>query len=224
MCNRYRSTKSPSQLKLAFSTANLPNFPPNYNAAPTQSLPVVRYNAETRERSLDLLRWGLVPRWAKDLKIGVQCLNARSETITTKPAFRDAFKRRRCIVPADGFYEWLHEDGGKVKKPFAFLPADDGVFGFAGLWENWQDPAGEWIRTYTIVTGEPNEAVAPFHDRMPVILEPHRYGTWLGEVDASPDELIGMLKPFPANRMRIIPASPRVNSVKNNDAQLLDAA
>jgi putative SOS response-associated peptidase YedK len=150
----------------------LPNYPARFNIAPTDPVLTVRFNPKTTERTLDALRWGLLPHWVKDLKDGSRMINARAETLATQPAFRDAFKARRCIIPASGFYEW--QKIGAVKQPHAIVPEADPIFAFAGLWENWRDRAAgesaEWIRTWAIIAGEPNELVAPIHNRMPVIL------------------------------------------------------
>ena len=201
------------------------NIEPRYNLAPTQQALVVRSNPETKERTLDPLRWGLVPHWAKDLSIGSKCINARAEGIAKLPSFRDAFRRRRCLIPASGFYEWAKTKPAKT--PYAIVPKDEPIFAFAGLWENWRDKAAgdsaEWIRTCTIITGEPNELVRPIHDRMPVILPREAWAKWLGEESAFADELRALLKPYPAERMRAYPISTRVNSVKNDEPSLLKA-
>src|SRR5438477_11274422 len=149
--------------------------------APTQDILAVRFNPETKERALDMLRWGLVPYWAKDIKIGFSLINAKAETVAEKPAFREAFTKRRCIIPADGFYEWKKLDA-KTKQPYAIVMKDRSVFGFAGLWERWKDKvSGEIVQSCAIVTTEPNEVCAPIHNRMPVILSPENYARWLGE-------------------------------------------
>ena len=185
----------------------------------------MRFNPETRERSLDVLRWGLVPHWAKDLAFGNRCINARAETVQMTPAFRDAFKSRRCIIPASGFYEW--KKVGKAKQPFAIVPTDEPLFAFAGLCENWRNRAGgesaEWIRTCAIITGEPNELVAPIHDRMPVILDRSAWAKWLGDKLAEREELPALLRrPYPATLMRAYPVSKRVNSPRDDDEALIE--
>ena len=222
MCGRFVQKTPLGDIRVLFETANpVPNMAPRYNAAPTDSLAVVRFNPQTQARSLDLLRWGLVPLWAKDPSFGPKCINARSETVATNTIFRDAFARRRCLVPADGFYEW-QKKGGKTQ-PFAIVPAD-GVFAFAGLWERWKNPAdGSILRSFTIVTGRPNDLCAPIHDRMPVILPPAAWLLWLGEREASPDELLALLVPYPAETMRAYPVGPRVGNVRNDDPALLNA-
>jgi putative SOS response-associated peptidase YedK len=168
------------------------------NIAPTDFVLTVRFNPETKERSLDALRWGLVPRRATDLKIGSRMINARAEGVAILPAFRDAFKSRHCIIPPSRFYEW--KKTGAAKQPYAIVPEGDPLFAFAGLWENWRDrsasESAEWIRTSTIITGEPNDLVAPIHNRMPVILRHEAWSTWLGEEPASTNELLALLKPL----------------------------
>jgi putative SOS response-associated peptidase YedK len=190
----------------------------------------VQYRADARHpdgavqsRDQDALRWGLVPHWAKELSFGNRCINARAETVSTTPAFRDAFKSRRCIIPASGFYEWRRD--GKTKTPYAIVPADEPLFAFAGLWENWRDKSqegAEWIRTAAIITGEPNELLAPIHNRMPVILPREAWAKWIGEEAARKEELQALLRPFPAEQMRAYPISTRVNTPKNDDAELLE--
>jgi putative SOS response-associated peptidase YedK len=224
MCGRFVQKTPLGDIQVLFETENpVPNAPPHYNAAPTQDLAVVRYNPQTRTRALDLLHWGLVPLWAKDRRrFDARCINARSETIATQPAFRDAFERRRCLVPADAFYEWQKTEDGKTL-PYAIVPAT-GLFAFAGLWERWRDPAanGAILRSFAIVTGLPNELCAPIHDRMPVILPPDAWKLWLGEVEASAEELRSLLRPYPAELMRVYPIGPAVGNVKNDEPSLLD--
>jgi len=173
-----------------------------------------------------VLRWGLVPHWSKALSIGTKLINARVEGIDTKPPFRDAFRQRRCLIPASGFYEWKTTPGGK--QPFAIVPRDEPLFAFAGLWENWRDKAAgegaEWIRSCTIITGAPNDLCAPIHDRMPVILPSHAWPRWLGEEESASGELLALLKPYPASHMRAYPIGARVGAVKNDDESLLEPA
>ncbi|WP_119459738.1 SOS response-associated peptidase [Rhodospirillaceae bacterium SYSU D60014] len=226
MCGRYTNALTWREIVRLYritepSAANAPNLEPRYNLAPTQSAPVVRHNPETGGRSLDMLRWGLVPHWAKDMSIGNKLINARAEGIDTKPSFRSAFAKRRCLVPAGGFYEWKKE--GTKKQPYAIALKSGEPMSFAGLWENWQDPdSGEWIRTFTIVTTEANEFLAPLHNRMPVILHPTAHSLWLGETPAKPDTLKALLKLYPADEMQAWPVSTRVNNVRNEQADLWD--
>jgi putative SOS response-associated peptidase YedK len=221
MCGRLFQITPPAETARTFGTANPPpNVPPRYNGAPTQDILVVRFNPETGERSLDPLHWGLIPIWAKERKIGVSAINARAETIAGKPLFRDAFAKRRCIVPADGFYEWKAAADGK--QPYAVALADGGQMPFAGLWERWRDSAsGEIVRSFTIVTTRANERLAELHERMPVILEQRDIAKWLGEEPASVDDLKSLLRPYPAERVRLWPVDRRVNNVRNDDGELI---
>jgi putative SOS response-associated peptidase YedK len=186
--------------------------------------PIVRLNDETNHREVAMLRWGLIPFWAKDAKIAYSTINARSETITTSPIFREAIKRRRCLVPADAFYEWQKLDAptkSKPKQPYAIAVNHQEIFAFAGLWETWKDKINDRrIETFTILTTDPNELMEPFHDRMPVILDPQDYQRWLAPAD--PAHLpIDLLRPYPAKKMRSWKVSDRVGNVRNNDSELL---
>jgi putative SOS response-associated peptidase YedK len=225
MCGRFQSSLPPEEIARLFRTRNaVPNYPARYNVAPTDPVLVVRRNAKTGERSLDLLRWGLVPHWEKNLSSGAKRINARAETVDKTPAFRDAFALRRCLIPASGFYEWKKE--GKARLPYAIMPADRPVFAFAGLWENWRDRAGgedaPWVRSCTIVTGPASALVAPIHDRMPVILDEGDWAKWLGDEPAERAELLSLLRPAPVERLRIHSVGPRVNNVRNDDAGLIE--
>jgi putative SOS response-associated peptidase YedK len=194
------------------------NMPPRYNGAPSQDMLVIRQNHETGERSLDPLKWGLIPYWCKDPKGGRKPINAKAETVATLPTFRDAYRKRRCIAPVDGFYEWKAIKGQKTKQPCAIAMKDGSPFGIAGLWENWKDPAtGEWIRTFAVVTTDANKMVADIHNRMPAILAPTDYERWLSD-DPDPRDL---LRPFPADQMRMWPISTRVNKPENDDAAII---
>jgi putative SOS response-associated peptidase YedK len=222
MCGRFSVSLPPEEVARYFQiTGGLPNFPPRYNMAPTQEAPVIRLNPETGKRQLDLLRWGLVPSWAKDVKVGSRLINARAETMANRAAFKAAFtKGRRCIVPANGFFEW--RTIGDRKQPMFITLRSGAPMGFAGLWENWKDPQGQWLRTFTIVTGEPNELVAPIHNRMPVILRQDDYAIWLGETPADAEALSAACRPYPAEDMRAYAISTRVNSSRNDDAGILE--
>jgi putative SOS response-associated peptidase YedK len=222
MCGRFVQKTPLGEIHVLFDVAGpVPNLAPRYNAAPTDHLAVVRFNPQTRTRALDLLRWGLVPLWAKDPSFGPKAINARSETIATSNIFRDAFERRRCLVPADGFYEW-QKRGGRTQ-PYAIVPAGGGVFAFAGLWERWKNPRdGSILRSFTIVTGKPNALCAPIHDRMPVILPPASWPVWLGETEAATTALLALLRPYPDELMRAYPIGPRVGNVRNDDPALLE--
>jgi putative SOS response-associated peptidase YedK len=223
MCGRVRLSSDVSEIKLVFSIPPdrpTPNFPPSWNVAPTDPLPIVRFEPKARERSLDVMRWGLVPFWAKDLKVGFANINAKAEGIENKPAFREAFQRRRCLVPVDNFYEWKKTETGK--QPYAIALADRGLMALAGLWENWRSPAGEWVRSFAIVTTEPNELCAGLHDRMPVVLARDNWPVWLGEEPAIVPQLKALLAPYSSEAMTCWPVSPRVGNVKNNDPSLIE--
>jgi putative SOS response-associated peptidase YedK len=190
---------------------------PRYNIAPTQPVPVIRQHPKEPLRKLSLMRWGLIPSWAKDSSGAASMINARAETAATKPAFRDAIKSRRCLIPADGFYEWLRT--GKTKQPYCFEVNEGELFAFAGLWEGWKDPSGQWVKSCSILTTTPNPVTAAVHDRMPVILDPDAYDLWLdpgmNDVDAASE----LLKPLDARLMRGYPVSTRINSVANDDEE-----
>lgn len=220
MCGRYFLQRGPAWVARYFETVNpLPNLAPSWNRAPTQDGPVVRRHPETGQRHLDALRWGLVPRWAKDPAIGSRMINARSETAAEKLAFRDAFAKRRCLVVADGFYEWLAE--GRSKQPYAVAMADGGPMPLAGLWEGWRGPDGAVVRSFTILTTEANAKLRAVHERMPVILPREAWGAWLGEEPADQAALLALCRPCPAEAVIAWPVSPRVNKVAENDAALL---
>ncbi len=218
MCGRYLATTSPDELRRIFATQNdTPNWQPTWNMAPTQDGPVVRRHPETGARQLDLLRWGLLPHWVRgDPKKTRQPINARAETVATLPTFRDAFARRRCIVPIDGFYEWQVRPEGK--QPHAVARADGRIMALAGIWEGWRGPDGQAIRTYAVVTTTAADTLGHLHERMPVILEEADWAAWLGEAPGDPAAL---LRPSGAP-LRIWPVSGRVNSVRNNGPELIE--
>ena len=216
MCGRYLITTPVEAIRQIFEVHEWPNLAPRYNVAPTQSVPIIRRGDGGRE--LVTVRWGLVPFWAKDLKIGARMINAKAETVAEKPAFRDGYKRRRCLVLADGFYEWKKIDGGK--QPYLIRLKAAQPFAFAGLWADWTDKgSGERVETCTIITTEPNALTATIHNRMPAILAPEAYDLWL-----DPDAVDGrtLLGPYPAEAMEAFPVSPRVGNVKNDDPTLID--
>jgi putative SOS response-associated peptidase YedK len=198
MCGRVHLSSGVSEIKLVVSIPShrpTPNFPPSWNVAPTDQVPVVRFDRKAGERSLDLLGWGLVPYWAPDTKVGFANINAKAEGIESRPAFREAFQRRRCLVPVDNFYEWAKTAVGK--QPYAIALADRRLMALAGLWENWRSPAGEWIRSFAIITTTPNELGARLHNRMPVVLKPEAWAVWLGQEQADVPDLKTLLAPFP---------------------------
>src|SRR5438067_4729545 len=223
MCGRAKLETDVSEIKIAFRIPPeypVPNFPPSWNIAPTDNLPIVRYDQKAGSRTLDLMRWGLVPYWAKDIKIGFSTIYAMAETVEVKPVFRDAFQRRRCIVPVDNFYEWKKLDA-KTKQPYAIALADRSLMALAGLWETWRSPAKETIWSFTIVTTTPNELCRELHNRMPVILPPETWSTWLGEEPAEPELLKSLLVPY-TGAMTCWAVSARVGNVKNNDRSLIE--
>jgi putative SOS response-associated peptidase YedK len=218
MCGRYRLSRRKETIEEHFdSVSGEEEWNPRYNIAPTQPIPVIRQNPKEPVRELSLLRWGLIPSWAKDASVAAQMINARSETASTKPAFRDALKSRRCLIPADGFYEWKRD--GKTKQPFCFEVNQGQLFAFAGLWDRWKDPSGNWIKTCSILTTTPNAVASGVHDRMPVILDPHDYDVWLDPRMRDVEAASELLKPYSAERMRCYPVSTRINHVVNDDEE-----
>lgn len=197
-----------------------PPFAPSYNIAPQSVQPIVRLGRDTGDREFALMRWGLVPFWARDAKIGYSTINARAEEAAAKPAFREALRKRRCLVPADAFYEWEHSDP-KNKRPFAFALRSGQPYAFAGIWESWRPKEGQPIETFSILTTDANQVVEPIHNRMPVILDPKDYDRWLepATIERLP---LDLLRAFPAEQMISWPVSSRVGNVKNNEPDLLD--
>jgi putative SOS response-associated peptidase YedK len=211
MCGRYTLTLDPAELQDLFDLAEPApaSLAPRYNIAPSQPVAVIANGAERR---LELFRWGLIPSWAKDSKIGNQLINARSETVAEKPAFRTALKRRRCLILADGFYEWKREGARSAHKTPMYFQLEKGQpFAFAGLWETWTGPDQVPVRSCTILTTRPNALVEPVHDRMPVILSPNTYADWLSAGELPPVQIQALLQPYGA-RMRVVTVSPLVNS------------
>jgi putative SOS response-associated peptidase YedK len=202
------------------------SFRDSWNVAPTTINPVCRLDKDG-QRDVAMLRWGLLPVWAKDLKFGMSCINARDlddkgKTVAERPAFKAAFNSRRCLVPANLFYEWQKGADPKVKQPYAIGLRDGSPMSFAGLWEWWKDRAsGEEVETYTIVTTSPNALMAQLHDRMPVILAPEDWPAWLGEVETTAEQRLALLRPYPAEQMTAWPVDVRVGNVRNNDADLI---
>ncbi len=218
MCGRFTLTLDPVELREAFDLGEMPPvWVPRYNVAPSQPVAVV---TDPVNRAVDFMRWGLVPSWAKDISIGNKLINARSETLMEKPSFRTAFARRRCLILADGFYEWQKLAGVKKSSlPFLFQLLDRKPFAFAGLWEFWQSPEGDALKSCTIITCEPNELVAPVHDRMPVILDQKTAWGWL---QAAPlTQLTSFLKPYPAEQMRAYPVNRWVSDPNRDDPSLI---
>lgn len=219
MCGRFSLFDSTEILGREFGIPVGIELPSRYNVAPTQEIAAVRSRPDGGGRELVLLRWGLIPYWAKDPSIGARMINARAETVSVMPAFRDAFRSRRCIVPASGFYEWQKQ--GRVKQPYHIRLRERGVMALAGLWERWQGAGVEPIESCTVLTTESNELVAPLHDRMPVILSPENYDRWLDPFVNDPAALRPLLAPFPPNLLVADPVSRRLNDPAADDASLL---
>ena len=221
MCGRYTLTHREAEklaAELGVPVDQLADYKPRYNIAPTQRQLIVRIEFEDREALR--ARWGLINRWAKDAKTGYRTINARAETVHQRPAFRDAFKKRRCVVPADGFYEWTGPKAARM--PLWFHRPDGGLLLFAGLYESWQPEPDVWEPTYTIITTDANETVGQVHNRMPVILPEDRIDDWLHPREEDVDKLRGFLVPAANDLITSTPVSPRVNSVKNDDPDLLE--
>jgi putative SOS response-associated peptidase YedK len=210
MCGRFAQKSPAKKIAKQFKVEEVPPLAERYNVAPTQMILGIREEGVTREATF--FKWGLVPRWAKDPGIGNKLINARSETVEEKPSFREAFRRRRCIIPADGFYEWKREGGRK--QPFFFKLKDERPFGFAGLWDRWEGEDGKVINSCTILTTEANDVLRPIHDRMPVILHPEDYGRWLGGEERERALLRELLCPYPEKEMTGYPVSQAVNSTR----------
>jgi putative SOS response-associated peptidase YedK len=217
MCGRYLLMSSGDGLASWFGYDGGPALSARYNIAPSQPIAVVRTNADAK-RECALARWGLIPSWAKDTSIAAHTINARAETLAEKPAFRTAFRRRRCLVPADGFYEWLKS--GKKKLPHAILPKDHQPLAFAGLWDHWQGPGGQEIESATIVTTQANELLRPLHERMPVILPREQYVVWL-DPRRQEDELLSLLAPYPDELLRLFPVSAWVSNARHEGERCL---
>jgi putative SOS response-associated peptidase YedK len=219
MCGRYSLHSDPHVVALQFGLVHPPPFAARYNVAPGTPVLAVRGEA-THARTGMMLHWGLIPSWAKDPSIGHRLINARAEHLAEKSSFRNALKRRRCIVPADGFYEWRSANGRK--QPYYVRPREQELFGFAGLYEYWQGPEG-LIGSCTVITTAANELMRPLHERMPAILQVADYAHWLDPDHPDPASLAARLQPAPSAKMIAYPVSPRVNHVKNDDPGLIDA-
>jgi putative SOS response-associated peptidase YedK len=215
MCGRYRLARKKEILAEVFEVADDNDWSPCYNIAPSQIVPVVRQDVTRPVRSFSLILWGLIPFWAKDAKAGYKMINARAETIAGKPAFREPLLSRRCLIPADGFYEW--SKSGKGKSPFCFTLADGSVFAFAGIWDRCKNPKRELIETCSIITTSANALLTDIHDRMPVFLKTEDHDRWLDPGFRQVDDILDLLKPYQADSMLRYSVSSRVNSVKNDD-------
>lgn len=215
MCGRYSLSAPPAQLVEHFGLDECPDFAPRYNIPPGTDIPVIRQSPEGR-RVLHLLRWGLVPHWAKDASIGAKLNNARGESVAGKPSFRDAFRRRRCLIPASGFYEWQARADGK--QPYFVILASGEPMALGGLWESWRAADGSILRTACIITTGPNETMAPIHDRMPVIVAREHWQQWLG---GQADTIAALVAPYRAEAMQAWPVSRRVSRTQDDDETLM---
>lgn len=225
MCGRYCLPETPECIGEVFEAVVRFSWPPRYNIAPTQRVPVVRRMIQlngTPKREIDGMHWGLIPSWAKESSIGNRMINARAETAPEKPAFRAAWKRRRCILPASGFFEWKRV--GDFKQPYLLRLADGGILGLAGLWETWRGPNGDELESVTILTTLPNSFMKKIHDRMPVILDPADWTAWLddGEEGTAQDVLVAFVQHVPEGILEAVPVSRRVNNPRNDDAACLE--
>lgn len=222
MCGRFTLRATASVIAEQFALFEVPPFTARFNIAPTQPAPVIRLQPDQAEprRELVWLRWGLVPSWAKDPTLGSRLINARADTVAEKPAFRTALRRRRCLVAADGFYEWC--PAGRTKQPHFIHLCDDRPFGFAGLWEEWEGPDHSLLETCTLLTTESNELIRPLHDRMPVILPPDAYPVWLDRTIEDPRQLASLLVPYPSQGMEAYPVGSFVNSPRHDSPQCID--
>lgn len=225
MCGRYFRRSDKQRIADAFKLGKLPGdfvLPPDFNVAPTTFQPVIRANKETGERELEMMRWGLVPYFAKSLADfkGFSTINAKAETVATAPTWRRPFGKRRCLIPADGFYEWkkLTE---KTRQPYAFAMKSGEPFALAGLWDAWKEPDGKWLISYAIITTDANSLMQPVHNRMPVILHHRGYDRWLSR-DETERPPIDLLRPYDADRMTAHLVDPRVGNVRNNEPGLCD--
>ncbi len=218
MCGRYVITSAPEAIRALFRYAEQPNFPARYNVAPTQPVPIVRF--EQGARSFALVRWGLIPPWVKDPRTFALLINARGETVNEKPAFRNAMRRRRCLFPADGFYEW--QAGGAHKRPYFIRPRSGGPVAFAGLWETWMGPNGEEVETACIVTTAANRSLAPIHDRMPVVIAPEAFDLWLDGANVDGATAAALIVPAPESLFDAYEVSTAVNRTANDSPTLIE--
>jgi len=214
MCGRFTLTVSPDTLSNLFKAEWSSPFKPRYNITPTQQAPVVRTSPADDKLHIDLLKWGLIPSWAKDASIGSHMINARSETVDQKPSFRTALKHRRCIVPASGFYEWQAVEG--KKHPLYIKLKDDSLMMFAGIWDHWKNPEGNVTESFSILTTSSNKLIMPLHDRMPVILDPQYKDIWLDNQVSDPERLKPLFSSYPPGQMEMYPVGDLVNSPRND--------
>ncbi len=223
MCGRFTLTVSPDELQAAFPNFHIPvDIPPSYNIAPSQPIPVIINDGKN---NLDFYRWGLIPSWTKAENFGkFNLINARSETVAEKASFKSSFRRRRCLILTDGFFEWSKSSSGKGKNPYYITLKDQSPFAFAGLWDLWYSSEGDPLKSACILTTTPNDLLKPIHNRMPVILPPESYADWLKPEEGRPEDFQSFLTPYPAAVMQAYPVSTFVNSPKNNSPQCIQAS
>lgn len=219
MCGRFTLTVSPDELQQAFPHFHIPNdLPPSYNIAPSQPIPTLT----GEDDRLDFHRWGLVPSWADEKFLTYNLINARGETAAEKPSFRNSFRHRRCLIPADGFYEWKQTGKDSPKRPYYIHKRDQSPFALGGLWEIWQPPDGSQLRSACIITTPPNTLVEPIHNRMPLILDPEDYAGWLDPEVQDPDKIQPWIKPYAGNDLEAYPVSTYVNNPRHNAPQCIE--
>ncbi len=222
MCGRFALFSLPSTLARRFGTDTIPGMEARYNIAPSQSIFIIR--TEGDRRRFATAHWGLIPFWAKDARIGYSMINARAETVAEKPAFRTSFKQRRCLIPADGFYEWQALPGAKTKQPWFISLRNREPMAFAGLWERWNSPEGRAVESCSIIVTAANNLMQPIHERMPVILAPDDWNIWLAPHLSNADRLLDLLQPYPDEEMTAWPVSTKVNSPKNDSEECIEAS
>ena len=220
MCGRYTLKVITEILADQFDFEELSDANPRYNIAPSQLVACVRLLPKSQNREGIMLRWGLIPSWAKDPAIGMKLINARAETVDERPSFRKSFRQRRCLVLADGFYEWRKEI--RAKQPYYIRMKDERPFAFAGLWEGWTNPEGKVVESCALMTTEPNELMTPIHNRMPVIIDPDCYGEWLNPMQQEVTKLNALLGPYPAEDMIAYPVSQLVNNASFDDPRCIE--
>jgi putative SOS response-associated peptidase YedK len=218
MCGRF-ALSAPEELVSHFNLTKVPTLEPRYNITPSQDIAVLRFIPDTQDRELVLLRWGLIPFWAKDKKIGYKMINARAESVSEKPAFRAAFKHRHCLIPASGFFEWDHKT--QTNQPYFIKRKDSNILAFAGLWEHWKGEDGETVESCTIITTAANRIVGKIHDRMPAIVDSDKYEQWI-DPQVDKDARMSLIKPFPDNKILAYPVGKAVNNPKNDTPECLE--
>lgn len=219
MCGRFALYTDPIALAKKFQTENLLELQPSYNVAPSQAIPIIRN--EQGHRLFSLAKWGLIPSWAKDIKIGYNTINARADTVAEKPSFRSAFQHRRCLIPADGYFEWQEIANSKIKQPWYISLKNQEPMALAGLWEHWQGSDGTEIESCTIIVTADNELMQPIHDRMPVILPPETWATWLDVANTNKEGSQSLLNQYPADSMTAWPVGTVVNSPRHNGKECI---